>query len=89
MSLTDSSSSLSKVSVAVPVPICSLLLKIPAVLGNAVLYRNGVPIAAIEAGTMTVRAELPDGAHVDANLVYRPPPQSEPEPSQVSLPWSL
>ncbi|WP_428268573.1 DEAD/DEAH box helicase [Haliangium sp.] len=67
--------------------------KVPAVMGNAVLYRNGVPIASLEAGQVVTRAELDEGARVDEDLLYHPPPrrpQPAPRPSpQMGLPLSL
>lgn len=59
--------------------------KVPAVTGNAVLYLNGVAIASLEGGEVIVRHPLDDGARVDADLVYHPPPRREPRP-QVELP---
>jgi ATP-dependent helicase Lhr and Lhr-like helicase len=62
--------------------------RVPAVLGNAVLFRDGVPIASLESGEVVVRANLEPGAHVDGDLVYHAPPRplgitAQP---QVSLP---
>jgi hypothetical protein len=63
---------------------------VPAVIGNAILYRNGVPIAALEAGVVTVRAELDDGAIVDDDLCYQAPPRrAQPASVQVALPFAL
>jgi ATP-dependent Lhr-like helicase len=46
--------------------------RVPAILGNAVLYRDGVPIASIEGGELVMRRELDDGVRVDRTLrVYR------------------
>jgi ATP-dependent Lhr-like helicase len=63
--------------------------KVPAVIGNAILYRNGVPLASIEAGALVERQDLPAGARVDADLVYHPPPRprlDERPSSQMGLP---
>jgi ATP-dependent Lhr-like helicase len=49
--------------------------KVPAVLGNAILFRNGVPLASLEAGAVVERQDLPTGARVDGDLVYHPPPR--------------
>ncbi|MBK9071436.1 MAG: DEAD/DEAH box helicase [Myxococcales bacterium] len=51
--------------------------KVPAVLGNAVLYRNGEPIASLERGEVVVRVAVP-GVNIDAELnateFYEAPP---------------
>ena len=62
--------------------------KVPAVIGNAVLYRNGVPLASIEAGEVMPRSHLEEGARVDEDLVYHPPPPAVRASAQVSLPFS-
>jgi ATP-dependent Lhr-like helicase len=59
--------------------------RVPAVLGNAVLYKDGVPIASLESGALVVRAALEPGARVDPDLSYHAPPRREPV-LQVSLP---
>jgi ATP-dependent Lhr-like helicase len=59
--------------------------KVPAVIGNAVLYLNGVAIASLEGGEVVLRHPLDEGARVDADLVYHPPPRREPR-AQVDLP---
>ncbi len=61
--------------------------KVPAVVGNAVLYVDGVAVASLEAGAVVLRAELPLGALVDAELGYQPPRPEHPRPaaSQLSL----
>jgi ATP-dependent helicase Lhr and Lhr-like helicase len=60
--------------------------RVPAVIGNAILYRDGVPIASREAGVIVIRAALEVGALVDADLVYHPPPARPAPPPQASLP---
>jgi ATP-dependent Lhr-like helicase len=45
--------------------------KVPAVIGNRILFRDGVPIASIEGGKLVLRAELPPGEDVTEDLVYR------------------
>jgi ATP-dependent Lhr-like helicase len=63
--------------------------KVPAVIGNAILYRNGVPLASIEAGEVVERQDLPAGARVDGDLVYHPPPRprlDDRPSSQMGLP---
>jgi ATP-dependent Lhr-like helicase len=63
--------------------------KVPAVLGNSILYRNGVPLASLEAGAVVERQDLPAGARVDSDLAYHPPPRprsdNRPAP-QMGLP---
>ena len=57
--------------------------RVPAVVGNAVLYRNGVPVASREAGDLVRRGELADGETIDANLDLHVP---ERPVAQTSLP---
>jgi len=59
--------------------------KVPAVLGNAILYRDGVPIATVIAGALELRGPLREGESVGADLSYQAPPASAPE--QIGLPW--
>ena len=47
--------------------------KVHAVIGNTILYCNGVPIASLEAGELNIRGELEAGATVDEHLVYHSP----------------
>jgi hypothetical protein len=56
------------------------------VIGNAVLYRNGVPLATLEAGHLTLRDPLHDGEHVDPDLTYHPPIQLPLDSFQPALP---
>jgi hypothetical protein len=44
-------------------------------VGNAVLFLDGHAVASIEAGQLVLRAPLPQGARVDEDLVYTPPPR--------------
>ena len=61
--------------------------KVPAVMNNAVLYRDGVPLASLEAGEVVLRQDLEEGARVDADLAYFPPPRRDRAASaQASLP---
>jgi ATP-dependent helicase Lhr and Lhr-like helicase len=60
--------------------------RLPAVLGNAVLYKNGVPLASLEAGEVTIRARLEAGETVDPDLAYHPPPRLDLASFQVALP---
>jgi len=59
--------------------------RVPAVMGNAVLLRDGIPVASLEAGQVVVRATLEPGARVDADLTYHGPPRRPSPPSQASL----
>lgn len=52
--------------------------KVHAVIGNAILFRNGVPIASLESGEMKLRCELEPGERVDDELVYHAPPAAKP-----------
>ena len=62
--------------------------KVPAVIGNAILYRNGVPLASLEAGRVVLRQDLEDGARVDDDLIYHPPRRRDASSSQqASLPF--
>ncbi len=49
--------------------------RVPAVMGNAVLYLDGVAVASLEGGQVVLRGALPPGATVEADLSYRPPPR--------------
>ncbi|HUQ06678.1 MAG TPA: DEAD/DEAH box helicase [Kofleriaceae bacterium] len=60
--------------------------RVPAVLGNAVLYRDGVPIASLESSEVVVRATLEPGARVDTDLTYHAPPRRPAPLPQASLP---
>jgi ATP-dependent helicase Lhr and Lhr-like helicase len=60
--------------------------RVPAVLGNAVLYKDGVAIASLEAGELVVRDCLEPGARVDDDLVYHPPPRRDEPAPQAALP---
>ncbi len=56
--------------------------RVPAVVGNAVLYLDGHAVASVEGGELVVRAALPHGARVDDDLTYHAPPR----PLAVALP---
>ncbi|MBV8758873.1 MAG: hypothetical protein JO257_16420, partial [Deltaproteobacteria bacterium] len=60
--------------------------RVPATLGNAVLYVDGQPVASLEAGELVMRAAIPPGAHVDADLTYHPPPRPAIAATQAALP---
>lgn len=51
--------------------------KVPAVIGNAILYRNGVPTASVESGEMKLCGELEPGERVDEDLVYHGSPAAK------------
>jgi ATP-dependent Lhr-like helicase len=57
--------------------------RVPSVLGNAILFRNGVPLASLEAGEVVEREDLPAGARVDGDLAYHPPPRPRPDDRPV------
>jgi len=59
--------------------------RVPAIVGNAVLYKDGVAIASLEGGEVRPRAELEPGAHFSDDLVYVPPAKKPPAPAQVTL----
>jgi ATP-dependent Lhr-like helicase len=60
--------------------------RVPAVVGNAVLYLDGHAVASLEAGELVRRAPAPAGARIDADLTYHPPPRPMVPSSQPSLP---
>jgi hypothetical protein len=60
---------------------------VPAVIGNTILYRNGVPIASRESGKLVLRAELGELEEVDDELRYRSKAAGQSQSqSQVPLP---
>ncbi len=60
--------------------------RVPAVVGNAVLYIDGQPVASLEAGQVVHRAPLPPGARIDDDLTYHAPPRPLEIASQAALP---
>ncbi|HLL24743.1 MAG TPA: hypothetical protein VK427_21570, partial [Kofleriaceae bacterium] len=60
--------------------------RVPAIVGNAVLYIDGNVVASLEAGELVLRAALPPGARVDDDLTYHPPPRPTQPASQAALP---
>ncbi|MBK7191535.1 MAG: DEAD/DEAH box helicase [Myxococcales bacterium] len=60
--------------------------RVPAVIGNAVLWCDGVPLASLEAGAVVVRMTLPAGARVDDDLTYHEAPRRSVPAAQPSLP---
>jgi ATP-dependent Lhr-like helicase len=59
--------------------------RVPAVSGNAVLYRDGVAIASREAGRLVVRHALGPGESVDLELRVHLRPREEERATQQSL----
>ena len=60
--------------------------RVPAIVGNAVLYVDGHAVASLEAGTVVRREPLPNGARVDDDLTYHPPPRPVVSAQQAALP---
>jgi ATP-dependent Lhr-like helicase len=60
--------------------------RVPAVIGNAVLWCDGVPLASLEAGAVVVRTTLPAGARVDDDLTYHEASRRLMPAAQPSLP---
>jgi len=58
--------------------------RVPAILGNTVLYRDGTPIATVVAGEQEIRGPLGDGESIGDDLSYQKRDQRPPE--QVTLP---
>jgi len=60
--------------------------RVPALVGNAVLFLDGIAVASLEAGTLVQRAPIPQGARIDDDLTYHPPPRPVHAPTQAALP---
>ncbi|MDQ3370905.1 MAG: ATP-dependent DNA helicase, partial [Myxococcota bacterium] len=60
--------------------------RVPAIVGNAVLYLDGLPVASLEAGAIVPRTALLAGARLDEDLTYHPPPRPSQPSSQAALP---
>jgi hypothetical protein len=60
--------------------------RVPAIVGNAVLYLDGQPVASLEGGEVVFRAPIPQGARIDEHLMYHPPPRPVVAASQAALP---
>jgi ATP-dependent Lhr-like helicase len=60
--------------------------RVPAIVGNAVLYVDGQAVASLEGGELVRRAPVPQGARVDDDLTYHPPPRPITAASQAALP---
>jgi ATP-dependent Lhr-like helicase len=60
--------------------------RVPAIVGNLVLYVEGHAVASLEAGKLVLRAPLPPGARIDDDLTYHPPPRPAAVATQAALP---
>jgi len=60
--------------------------RVPAIVGNAVLYVDGQAVASLESGELVRRAPIPQGARIDDDLTYHPPPRPVTVASQAALP---
>ncbi|HEX2687990.1 MAG TPA: DEAD/DEAH box helicase [Kofleriaceae bacterium] len=60
--------------------------RVPAIVGNLVLYIDGHAVASLEAGRVVLRAPIPAGARIDDDLTYHPPPRAAPVAMQAALP---
>jgi len=60
--------------------------RVPAIVGNAILYIDGHAVASLEAGELVRRAPLAPGASVGDDLVYHPPPRAIAVAMQAALP---
>jgi ATP-dependent Lhr-like helicase len=60
--------------------------RVPAIVGNAVLYLDGQPVASLEGGQLVMRAPIPPGARIDDDLTYHPPPRPASPAPQAALP---
>jgi ATP-dependent Lhr-like helicase len=59
--------------------------RVSAIVGNAVLFLDGIAVASIEGGQLVLRAALPAGARIDDDLTYHPPPRPVVIASQATL----
>jgi ATP-dependent helicase Lhr and Lhr-like helicase len=50
--------------------------RVPAIVGNAILYVDGHAVASLEAGELVRRAPIAPGASISDELVYHPPPRA-------------
>ena len=60
--------------------------RVPAIVGNAILYVDGHAVASLEAGELVRRAPLPKGAALGDDLSYTPPPRAVLVTTQAALP---
>jgi ATP-dependent Lhr-like helicase len=59
--------------------------RVPAVVGNAILYVDGNAVASVEGGQLVLRGPLPDGGTVAPDLTYQPPARPPAPAAQVTL----
>ncbi|MEJ7603169.1 MAG: hypothetical protein WKG01_35100, partial [Kofleriaceae bacterium] len=60
--------------------------RVPSLVGNAVLFLDGIAVASLEAGTVMTRAPIPPGARIDDELGYHAPPRPIHVSTQAALP---
>jgi ATP-dependent helicase Lhr and Lhr-like helicase len=60
--------------------------RVPAIVGNAILYVDGFAVASLEAGELVRRAPIAPGACIDNDLTYHPPPRIAIVAVQSALP---
>jgi ATP-dependent Lhr-like helicase len=60
--------------------------RVPAILGNMVLFVDGQAVASLEAGKLVLRAPIPPDARIDDDLTYHPPPRPALLAVQAALP---
>ena len=60
--------------------------RVPAIVGNLVLFVDGHAVASLEGGRLVLRAPLAPGARIDDDLTYHPPPRPVPIATQAQLP---
>ena len=60
--------------------------RVPALVGNAVLYVDGHAVASVEGGELVHRVPAPQGARIDDDLTYHPPARPLAPASQAALP---
>jgi len=80
---------ISKVAATDPLNLVGVLSpgpRVPAVVGNAVLYVDGQAVASLEGGEVVYRAPIPQGARIDDDLTYHPPPRPVVAAEQAALP---
>jgi ATP-dependent helicase Lhr and Lhr-like helicase len=59
--------------------------KVPALVGNAVLFVDGVAVASLESGRVVPRVEMPPGASMDVQCNYIPAPVGHDKPASTQL----
>jgi ATP-dependent Lhr-like helicase len=87
--LSGSGPDIAKVAATDPLNLVGVLSpgpRVPAVIGNAVLFVDGIAVASLESGEVVLRAPLPPGARIEDDLTYVAPPRPVMAPPQVALP---